>query len=385
MRNPTLALILAAILAACGPKGPREIPVLDVTASYPAKNLVLQDIAGVEYIPLETREGFFADMSDIKYMDEEIIVTNNRKGDIIIFDRHTGKGLTSFNRVGRGPGEFPQPYIHSLAVDRDRNEIYVSNGVKWTGEGYPIIIYDLDGKHLRTLGYHNLNAPAFFHSYDDGHLFFSNPDITIAEAYALISKTDTIVNFLPIKFEDRNTMTITQEIEGGVRSISTNSSAPVAKTREGYMLSEPGVDTIFHWNRSTDKLIPVMARTPYFNSMKYPIGLFYLGESSDYMFLRTVERKWDFDTNEGFNSVPLIYDKQSGEFFEGTIVNSDFNDQPVGLQIMPGVPAGVFVVVLQPYELLDLHEQGKLRGRLAEVAPTLKEDDNPVIMIVTFK
>jgi hypothetical protein len=45
----------------------------------------------------------------------------------------------------------------------------------------------------------------------------------------------------------------------------------------------------------------------------------------------------------------------------------------------------VSVVALQPYGLIDLHEQGKLRGRLAGIATTLKEDDNPVMMTVTFK
>jgi hypothetical protein len=379
--------VLAATVAmfSCGQKGPAEIPVLDVTKTYPAKTLTLQDIAEVEYIPLETREGFLVDNSRVQYMDDEIMIASNVKGDIMIFDRRTGKGTTSFNRVGRGPGEFPQAYIHSLAVDRGRNEIYVSSGVKWAGEGYQIHVYDLGGKHLRTLAYRNLNTPAFFHSYDDGHLFFLNPDTSMAETCGLISKTDTLITYLPVKFKGRNTMSVKQEIEGGVRSQMSNNSNPITKTGDGYMISEPGVDTIFHWNKTTGKLTPVMARTPSFNSMEYPTGLFYLCESSDYMFLQTVERKFDFETYEGFNRVPLIYDKRSGGIFEGQVVNGDFYDRPVGLQSMSGVPAGLYVYFLQPYQLIVLHEQGKLRGRLAEITPTLKEDDNPVMMIVTMK
>jgi hypothetical protein len=103
------------------------------------------------------------------------------------------------------------------------------------------------------------------------------------------------------------------------------------------------------------------------------------------MFLQTVERKFDFETYEGFNRVPLIYDKRSGGIFEGQVVNGDFYDRRVRLQSMPGVPAGLYVDFLQPYEIIALHEQGKLRDRLAEIAPTLKEDDNPVMMIVTFR
>jgi predicted small lipoprotein YifL len=394
MKKPTSTLILvcaaatAATLSACGPKGPVTIPVLDVTKTYPAKTLTLQDIATVEYIPLETREGFLIDQTNVKYMDDEIIVTANNAADIMTFDRRTGKGLTSFNRVGRGPGEFSYAFIHSLAVDGDRNEIYVSNGVNFAGEGYPIYIYDLEGKHLRTLHYQDLNTPEFLHNYDDEHLFFYNEDIEIAEPYGLISKTDTLVTSLPVKFNERNTMAVVREIEGRVvgRNRSYN-SAIISKTREGYMLSEPGVDTIFHWNKDSGKLTPVVTRTPAFNSMEYPIGLFYMGESRDYIFLQTVERKLDFDNPpyEGFNTVQLIYDKRDGGFFEGTIVNGDFHNRSIRWQIMSGVPAGQYVIGLQPYDIIASHEEGFLQGRLAEIAPTLKEDDNPVMMIVTFK
>jgi hypothetical protein len=202
----------------------------------------------------------------------------------------------------------------------------------------------------------------------------------------LISKTDTLVTYLPVKFEGRGKMAVTQQFEDG-GSVSTSSGDPIARTRDGYMLSEPGIDTMFRWNRVESTLTPVMTRTPSFNSMEFPIGLFYKGENDDYIFLQTVERKYDWDTRTGFDRVDLIYDKRGGEFFESKIVNADFVDEKefTPLVYSPGIPAGVTVVPLQPYELLDLHEQGKLRGPLAEIAPTLKEDDNPVMMIVTFK
>jgi hypothetical protein len=386
MRSQTLTLIIVAAMFSCGPKNTGDIPVLDVTKSYPAKDLVLQDIAGVEYIPLETREGFLTDYFNVKYMDDEIMVTNNNRGDIMIFDRSNGKGITSFNRHGRGPGEYPTPYIHNIAVDKTAGEMFVTMGSHRRGTSYMIYVYDLEGKPLRTLALDRFEFPYFFHSYDGKNLFFVDSENTAnPHPYGLISKTDTLVTRLPVQFEGRQTMLVTKT-EGNT-TYSNSKGDPISKTRDGYMFSEPGVDTMFQWNRVEQTLTPVMTRVPSFGSMEYPIGLFYRVENSDYMFLNTYERKYDFDKREGFASKQLIYDKHSGEFFEGNIRNSDYADERFMPDNTPpaGAPAGVFVFGLQPFELLDLHEQGKLRGRLAEIASTLKEDDNPVMMIVTFK
>ncbi len=381
MRKLTFTLALTALVAACGPRGGGEIPVLDVTSSYPAKDIVLQDIATVEYIPLETREGFLVDYLRVDYMDDEIFVTNNRAGDIMVFDRKTGKGVRSFNRAGRGPGEYSG--IYTLAVDKEGGEMFVAPG-SLSSADYPVYVYDLDGKPLRTLRFKEIQFPSFFHNHDKESLFFYNSRSS-QEPYGLISKTDTLVTYLPVRFESRGTMMISHTFEdGGITAMWQGD--PIARTRDGFMLSEPGVDTMFRWSAATRELIPVMAHTPSFNSMEFPIGVFFKAESDDYMFVQTIERKYDWSTNTGFKSKDLIYDKRAGEFYEGGAVNEDFADERMfNFVVMPGVPAGVHVSVLQPYELLDLHAEGKLRGRLAEIAAGLKEDDNPVMMIATLK
>ena len=37
------------------------------------------------------------------------------------------------------------------------------------------------------------------------------------------------------------------------------------------------------------------------------------------------------------------------------------------------------------YELVEANEEGKLKGRLKEIASTLDEEDNPVIMLMKQK
>ncbi len=392
MKNFAPILTVAAVMFSCGPKGHAEIPVLDVTKSYPAKNLVLQEIADVEYIPLETREGFLIDYFNAKYMDDRIVITNNSAGDIMIFDRRTGKGITSFNRQGRGPGEYGG--VSSISVDRRAGEMFVP-GLRGSGRAWPVHVYDMLGKHLRTLEYRNADYSTSIHDYDAEHMIGYNtvyPKMRETDSepnpypYALLSKTDTLITPLPLRFEGRQTMAIEFSRDGVVIGFSIRNNSNMAETVDGYILSEPGIDTIYHWNRSSGELTPVMTRTPSFNSMEYPVALFCTGVSDDYLFLETFERRNVEGRSPIEGTAQLIYDKRAGEFYTGTLVNGDYVDQPaIARSVQPGVPAGQLVVGLQPIELQELHKAGKLRGRLAEVAATLKEDDNPVMMVATFK
>jgi hypothetical protein len=375
---PILSAAVMTAAVACGPKGAGTVPVVDVTKSYPKKDIVLQDVAGVEYLPLETREGFLLGHLIVAYMDDEVIVTHNRE-DIMFFDRRTGKGIRSFNRKGRGPGEYTG--IDELAVDMSAGELFVTPNSLSSGVDYAIYVYDLEGRTLRTLKFSGVQFPRHFTDYDAEHLFYYSTNASQAEPYRLLSKRDTVVTRLPVRFEGRESMMLRHNMEGG-GIMGRTSGTPIVKAADGHMLSEPGTDTVFHLSRA-GRLTPVVAQTPSFRSMEFPIGLFWAGESRDYMFLQTIERKYDWETNRGFETVNLIYDKASGELFEGRLVNEDFDNRMFPL--MNSISAGTFVFGVQPFELLELHEAGKLRGRLAEIAPTLKEDDNPVMMIVKFK
>lgn len=385
MKNLCLILGIVVLSVACGPRGDGDIPVLDVTKTYPAKDLVLQDIAEVEYIPIETREGFLVDYLRPQYIDDEIVVTTNNTGDIMIFDRKTGKGITSFNRMGRGPGEYSR--VGTVVVDKKAGEMFVTPGMYSSNAAFPIHVYDMGGKHLRTLEFGSAAYSLELHDYDAEHLFGYDPvpvrgSEPNPQPYALLSKRDTVVTPLPVRFEGRQTMMVM--ITRGEMTMATGpSDSGLTRSGDGYILSEPGIDTMWRWGGGSGGLTPLMVRTPAFASMEYPIALFCWGESRDHIFLQTIERR--FDTEQGFDKVNLIYDKRAGEFHEGVLVNGDFADQrPFEFIPSAGVPAGVSVMALQSFELIDLHEQGKLTGRLAEIAGGLKEDDNPVMMIATF-
>jgi len=80
---------------------------VDVSRSYPKKELILQDFMNVEYIPLETNDEFIT-QGRVRAVGKEFILVQNwvRDGDIFVFDRTTGKGLRKINRRGQGPEEY---------------------------------------------------------------------------------------------------------------------------------------------------------------------------------------------------------------------------------------------------------------------------------------
>ena len=380
---PLICLSASLFLCSCGSKQVSELPVIDVNRSYPSKELILQDIADVEYIPLETKEGFLiGEDLRVQYMDEEVIVTNNKE-EILFFDRKSGKSLYSFRRYGRGPGEYLS--IHSIAVDRKNNELFVTEG-SFSSDRNPVYVYDLQGKYLRTLEYHNIGFAMHFHNYNDDYLFWYNQKTEDPFPYKLMSKTNTVFTQLPVEFAGRDKMSITQNREnGGIITISPDGNV-LLKIPGGYIFSEPGLDTVYRWETATGKLIPLLARTPSFHSMEFPIGVFITGESSEYLFIRTIERKFDFEAYSGFTSVYLIHDKKEGIFYEGLLLNGDYVDREVfTVNSRVAVPVGTNVIGLQAWKLMEAYENNKLRGKLAEVASTLKEDDNPVVLIATFK
>jgi hypothetical protein len=85
---------------------------IDVSQKYPSKTLYLQDIAKVEYIPLETNANTLMSLglNMIAYVsDDYIIATNSTQGDIFVFDGK-GKSKYSFNHKGQGPLEYTNLY-----------------------------------------------------------------------------------------------------------------------------------------------------------------------------------------------------------------------------------------------------------------------------------
>ena len=90
----TIPAILLFALAGCGKdkQSTNELITVDVTASYPKKELILQDFMDVEYIPLETKDDFIC-QGLVLAIGKDIILARNRvrDGDIFVLDHFSRK------------------------------------------------------------------------------------------------------------------------------------------------------------------------------------------------------------------------------------------------------------------------------------------------------
>lgn len=144
--NGILAVILLVILAGCegNKQSNDDLIIVDVSKSYPQKELILQDFMDVEYIALETTDEFLTQGLVQDIGKKFLLVTNrNNDGDILIFDRKTGKGLRKINRQGQGAEEYTR--INEIILDESNGEIFVKS------LGNKILVYDLHGSFKRCL------------------------------------------------------------------------------------------------------------------------------------------------------------------------------------------------------------------------------------------
>jgi len=154
MRKPFTILVAVLFVmtgyVACNPSDIQneDFVTIDVTAKYPKKELILQDFMDVEYIALETTDGFIT-QGVVMDIGKDIMVVRNRAGDgdIFIFDRN-GKGLRKINRMGQGNEEYIVYLSGGSVLDEDNGDIYINDGVR-----YSFLVYDLYGNFKRKIRY----------------------------------------------------------------------------------------------------------------------------------------------------------------------------------------------------------------------------------------
>jgi hypothetical protein len=384
-KNTLLIIVAFLIFVACDKKGQKMesgIITIDVTKQYPKKEaLPIQHIADVEYIPLETNDEFLYDNSSrFEYIDDEIIIFNSHlSGSIFIFDR-AGKALKKINRRGQSGEEYVT--MLRLIYDSENKELYVQSMDK-------IYVYDLIGNYKRSFpqlvekgecanfsGIYNFNKD-YLLCYRDMAFYFDQN----AAPFIIISKqTGEKIKDIFIPYE-KFIINYAGVEEGFMISIGT----PVIKNGNYFSLSETSSDTIYKLAPDLS-LSPVITRKPSIQKMEIPVFLSADIETSRYHFLTGIKRELNKVTYS-FPTIALLYDKQTGEISEQNFYNEDDLTKKrfsFGKDIH-WIDNNQYYSSLPAYLLREAYEQGKLNGKLKEIASKVGEDDNPVLMIIKFK
>ena len=389
------ALLVASLLFGCGNGKQKEsdgLITVDVSKSYPKKELILQDLFDIEYVPLETTDEMLTE-GHIQYIGDNYMIFKNlgrMAGEIFIFDRQ-GKAVRKINRLGQSGEE----YLNILGIDYDEqaDELFVNSHYS-----DKVFVYDSEGNYKRSFDYLDgilydpikiLDAERLI-AYDDYFEYDKVPEKR--DCYLILSREDgRLLEKIHIPYEEKKSLIILRrDLNGKLTGNWGIRNTLMPPYQDGWLLIEPSADTIYTYSASRG-LMPLIVRTPPVNEMDPEVFLFPTIFTDRYVFMQAVERSFNFGVDKDVPRTNLIYDKTEQTAYEGEVINRDFEGMPVNLWFAHRVIMEfndddiAFATRLEAPDLVDALNDGKLRGPLKEIASRLDEEDNPVILIAKYK
>ena len=361
---------------------------MDVQKSYPEKNFVLQEIADIRYIPLETSDKVLlpTDWRFLRFGGTDKngnIIISSLSGfgneDIFTFDEN-GKAVRKINRHGHGNGEYPE--IDKIIYDKQADELLVY-------DGKTMFVYSPDGTYKRSFDFRVESYISDVHPIDKNRMAGYVSRNKVAHPLAIYSSSDgSVIENIDMEYPERLFEHLEVQVPLGDGRFFTQvrgagDKKPLVRVKEGLIVNEASSDTIYRLGR-LGNLSPVIARVPSVNSMATPVFLWVDYASDRYYFM--TQRKSD-PAAEVLPKRNLIYDRKDGNIYEGKITDSDRNGMEPGLPDLIDSRNGKtsLYFVLSPLRLIEALEKGELSGELKKIAESVKEDDNVVLMIATFK
>ena len=375
----TITLLLASMLLSCGGgKGEAQkqkvsdgLWTFDVTKEYPTKEIYIQDIADVDYIPLETNDSILWRGREVLYLDDDYIVGANRNNGVYFHDGK-GKALNMFNKMGQGPKEYSDMY--KVQYDKKSDEIYINDMFKY-------YVYDKEGNFKRS-----------FQGIEDKlysrieQFFILNEDELIQynynNHYTRVSRlTGEHLGDIKLGVADSTTTLLFRKNNMIFNTIVSH----FTKDKEGYIITSFPSDTTYLLT-SNLQLKPIGVRIPPVSSQDVPVFLLPVKNTPRYYFMSTIKKEDSFPTkaymmDKKTNQIYYLKDYFKNKDYIGLKVHLDM----FGPAVLADLPNNVCVQSLNITKLCEAYEEGKLSGKLKDIAANLKEDDNPVLMIIKFR
>jgi len=389
------ALLLAMMATACGDANQKlsALPLIDMNADYPEKEICLQDVADVSYIPLETTDDVLLHNS-LNFEDvssKGIVCVSDNK--IFLF-HPDGKSRAVLNRQGQGPGEYR--YVHYASVDWDREEIYVNDIHQNL-----MLVYSLDGTYKQQFDLEMRGRQGDMLCDDDAHIVLYKEKSGSLEVgnivppyrpVVLMSKEDGSIDSLSHQQDYYTTVSVEGKV--GDNSLTMLLPIPALRKLNGEVyVSEVASDTIYRL--ADGRLEPFVARTP---SVKEEDGGKYLlqlkGVTPNHYFFSVMKKEWIPESSVGSSLHiaddainDLMYDKRTGEAFHPIFSLRECRAKLLYEDLTFDSCSDVHTayIKLEAFYLIEALEAGELSGELKTIAEGLKEDDNPVLMVVKFK
>ena len=369
-----------------------NMPVIDLSKTYPKKEKLLRDMADIEYIPLETTDDvLLSDKTRLSYVSDKYIFINEIElGDMYVFNR-SGKIFSHFNHKGQSGREYIMLRNDGRGVifDEKNEEIFVCS--------YPnsIQVYSLSGEYKRTLKinleYHskvfNFDDESLLF-YDDYHLDRTNKSKPNTNPYSLISKIDgSLISVLDIYLPERSSTYVTQSIEkdmsGQTKMTGSIMSFPFNMYYgQDFMIADISADTLYLLTQNKE-LTPLLTRKPSSHASDPKIIWVHLLTTDKYIVLS----KFPLVFSGGLRMPNLVYEIDTGEISELSILDYDVEShmERWGPFSSPAIAKNMTAELIWPSAIIDAYKEKKLKGDVEKLAKTLDEDDNPLVRIIKFK
>ncbi|WP_276482359.1 6-bladed beta-propeller [Paraflavitalea pollutisoli] len=394
MRNSILLFVLGGLLASCDPNV-QTGPIVDAkTATISVDNGAITDFSNIDtlissfsYIPLETTDSsLLGNINAVFPIKNRIVVFDKYNAKSVFIFSDQGKFVAKLSPSGEGPGEFNS--IGRCKADSAGIDIFDNSLSK-------MLHYDLDGqfsKEYKVAHFYKTN----FLKYSEGKYLFYNVNEPTAgnEGYKLIA-WDAARNqleryFLPIDRSLSMTESYVDEShfqaspEGPVffeffNDTIYNFAADSLKLSARYILDfkdDPSPAGYVNDKNIRDKMKDV-------EKNQYAVfGCRYL-ELKDYLFFNYIYKK-------GNRSV--IWDKKRKETFSNANFIVSSKTMLPCVNWYKGAADNQLLVKFEAAELIALYRQRVQEGAtkallssLEHVTAALKEDDNPVLLVINLK
>jgi len=375
----TLMFISMLILTSCGngnqPK--EDLLHFDMNGDYPLRKIVLQDYFDINYVPLETNETFLVNTNF--NISKEHILSFAANGDVHIFDRKTGKGILHFNK--KGPGNEDYVHAHTNLIDDDRKEILIFDGAK-----NEVFVYDFKGEFLRKFHNKGYLEQVTAHT-EDGNLIwldaypYREAEIDTSTYYVVSPIDGKVIHKLPLPLVKFRPPAFVIPTWGTIVPRATLN----AYTPHGRLLKRFSDDTIYIY-RPNGELEPMAVSTPSVHETNPPKIFMPLADIDNAFFARVLTVS-EVNGKPSTDYEDFVYDKQEKKWYRAIYYNRDLSDEfYVGvLALGDNYSEDIGAKLYDATFLIEYREKGVFTGRLNEIASQLKEDDNPVIMTISYK
>jgi hypothetical protein len=270
-----------------------------------------------------------------------------------------------------------------ITLDEENGEIFVNENM-----ARKILVYDLSGKFKRCLKHKEEAIYTKMYNFDRGNLICYDATGKNKQSFNIISKQDgSITKEIGFFFKEKIKTSVVLKDDANNRSYSSipGTHYPIVPYHNNWILTEPSSDTVYIY-LPDHNMNPFIVRVPAIQSMNPEIFLFPTVITDRYCFMDIVKKEYNFTSQQGFPNISLMYDKKERVTFKYTIYNDDYSykrevfmrTSPVSGEIATWQP-------LEAHQLVESYEKGELKGKLKEIAATLNEDDNPVIMLIKHK